>query len=56
MKTGDIKEIGKTEYIVVSDTTSKVVFVSDNHNAAKVEANSIRACGGQCTVFKSTKL
>lgn len=51
-----MKETIDISYIVVSDTNDKVVFHSLDHNEAKREANRIRKCGGQCTVFKSTKL
>jgi hypothetical protein len=44
------------EYIVVSDTNSKVLMSSEKHNECKKFANRVRDAGGQCTVFKSTRL
>lgn len=44
------------EYIVVSDTNSKVLLSTTDHNKARKLANTCRASGGQVTVFKSTKL
>lgn len=45
-----------TEYIVVSDKNSKVLFSSTSWGACTMFANKIRAAGGAVTVFKSTKL
>lgn len=42
-------------YILVTDATSKVVMCSDDWNAVVKQANLIRRCGGQVTIFKSTK-
>ena len=44
-----------TEYIVVSDTNSKVILSTTVWYEAVVFANKVRAAGGQCTIFKSTK-
>lgn len=43
------------EYIVVSDTNSKVILSTTNWYEAVKVANKIRHCGGQCTIFKATR-
>ncbi len=44
-----------TEYLLVSDLTSKVLKSSTNYPEVKKLANLIRRGGGQVTIFKSTK-
>ncbi len=44
-----------TEYLVVSDTNSKVVLSTQEYREAVRLANLIRSAGGQVTVFKSLK-
>lgn len=44
-----------TEYIVVADRTSKVLFSTHSWNEAVKFANQCRASGGEVTIFKSTK-
>lgn len=43
------------EYILVSDTTSKVLKSSTSYQEIRNLAVLIRKGGGQVTVFKSTK-
>lgn len=45
-----------TNYIVVSDTNSKVLLSTENHYEAQKLATKIRNAGGSVTVFRSTKL
>lgn len=44
------------EYIVVSDTHSEVIMSSEDRHECLKLATKIRKCGGQVTIFKSTKL
>lgn len=44
-----------TEYLVVSDQNSKVLLSTTDWYKALRLANKIRAAGGGCTIFKSTK-
>jgi hypothetical protein len=44
-----------TEYIVVSDTNSKVLLSTANWYEAVKLAHKIRNAGGQCTIFRSTR-
>lgn len=44
-----------TEYLLVSDQTSKVLKSSENWYEIVKLANLIRRGGGEVTVFKSTK-
>jgi len=44
------------EYIVVSDTNSRVLLSTENRYEAQKLATKIRAAGGSVTVFRSTKL
>jgi hypothetical protein len=50
MKTKD-----QTEYILVTDLTSKVLKSSTDYNTILKQANLIRKAGGQVTIFKSLK-
>lgn len=43
------------EYLVVSDTNSKVLMSTPDWYQAVKLAHKIRSAGGQCTIFKSTK-
>ena len=43
------------EYIVVSDTNSKVLLSTSDWSEAVRLANRCRASGGQVTIFKATK-
>lgn len=45
----------KTEYIVVADHNSKVLFSTEDWYAAVKFANNCRRSGGSVTVFKATK-
>lgn len=45
----------KTEYIVVSDKTSKVLLSTLDYYEAVRMVNLIRRGGGEVTLFKSTK-
>lgn len=47
--------VNVTEYLLVSDTTSKVLKSSTSYIEIKKLANLIRRGGGQVTIFKSTK-
>ena len=44
------------EYIIVSDTDSEVLMSSEDRHECLKLATEIRKCGGQVTIFKSTKL
>lgn len=44
-----------TEYLVVSDTNSKVILSTLEYREAVKMANLIRSAGGDVTVFKSLK-
>lgn len=44
------------EYIVVSDTHREVIMSSEDRHECLKLATKIRKCGGQVTIFKSTKL
>ena len=44
-----------TEYILVSDTTSKVLKSSESYQEIRNLATLIRKVGGQVTIFKATK-
>ena len=43
------------EYVVITDKTSKVVLSSTDWNECVKQANFVRACGGEVTIFKATK-
>jgi hypothetical protein len=43
------------EYIVVSDTNSKILLSTTNWYEAVKLANKIRHAGGQVTIFKATR-
>ena len=43
------------EYLVVSDTNSKILLSTVDWYEAERLAHKIRNAGGQCTIFKSTK-
>jgi hypothetical protein len=44
-----------TEYIVVSDKNSRVLLSTTVWGEAVKFANKVRAAGGECTIFKSTR-
>lgn len=44
-----------TEYLVVSDTNSKVIKSTTDYKEAVKLANLIRSAGGEVTLFKSLK-
>lgn len=44
-----------TEYLVVSDTNSKVIKLTTDYKEAVKLANLIRSAGGEVTLFKSLK-
>jgi hypothetical protein len=46
----------ETEYIVVTDKDSKVVLSTLNRFEAIRFANTVRKCGGEVTIFKSTRM
>lgn len=43
------------EYLVVTDKDSKIVLSTSNYYEAKRFANTARRCGGEVTIFVSTK-
>jgi hypothetical protein len=49
------KPANQSEYVVISDTNSKVLLSTNNWYEAVKLANLIRRGGGQVTIFKSTK-
>jgi hypothetical protein len=44
-----------TEYIVVGDKNSRVLLSTTVWGEAVKFANKVRAAGGGCTIFKSTR-
>lgn len=49
------KESKSLEYLVVSDTNSKVLLSTSSYQEAKRLASQISQAGGACTIFKSIK-
>lgn len=46
----------KTEYLLVTDTTSEVIKSSTDRHELKKLATLIRKAGGEVTIFKATEL
>ena len=52
----DISKLSpKTEYILVTDKTSKILKSTTDWYEVVKQANFIRRAGGEVTIFKSTK-